>query len=821
MNLLQKITAIGLLQFLCMPVSVCATDTGQVIELSDRTGKLSCKIDCSEGCSFQNLSVNGRDVLSQQGIYTFIMTSEGNFSSRKSNKTPDVKKRGKSYLIDNIQYGDGNLMVDEVWTLTPNDSTIVWRIERTYSNDAVLEDMGFPMWNFARMDTWKGGILDNGGMVWCKYLDGENTTYAVHTPGVTYWEPILGDALSISVDRDGDAVYTGAAYSQEPQGVFSCRQYVADVPLKQRYHLSRFVRGHKDVFAPFEVKKGTETVTVTIAYKNYNDVYSRGDLKEIDANTVRELLNTTARYGVVDNGIVGGNGWTTNWKCMHEPFFGRIAWAVNDTNYTANLAYSLDQERDYALLPDGRMLSRWHDVQGDEIPGTYDKETGYYEAMWGYTIDSQPGYVLNVSDLFALTGDVEWVRSHKENCEKVLEWLIRRDSNGNGIFEMKNGHIREAKASDWTDIVWASFENAFVNVQMYAALVAWADIEESVLGDLEHAGRYRAIADRLKQAYNKPVSEGGFWHPEKHQYVYWRDNDGVIHGDNLFTPVNFAAIAYGICDDGQRISQLLDQIEKRMNQEQLFHWPLCFDSFRREEVSAGNWPFPNYENGDIFPTWGYLGVGAYAKYKPELAVKYIQLLLKQYQKDGLSSQRYSRINQQGVGSDILSGICTSITALYSDVYGVRPHWNYLELNPRMTPELDGTTFRYPLRGVDYLLQLSSDGYSVSFNHCKVDSKVAVGVASSDKGLLLYWKGDISPIRLEQKGKRMISVSVDKNTETTCEFALSQKGKYKLSLDEDYMVTMNGKPLTLAGENGRYTCSINSKGNTVVSIKKVK
>ena len=146
MNLLQKLTAIGLLQFLCMPVSVCATDTGQVIELSDRTGKLSCKIDCSEGCSFQNLSVNGRDVLSQQGIYTFVMTSGGNFSSRKSIKTPDVKKRGKSYLIDNIQYGDGNLMVDEVWTLTPNDSTIVWRIERTYSNDAVLEDMGFPMW---------------------------------------------------------------------------------------------------------------------------------------------------------------------------------------------------------------------------------------------------------------------------------------------------------------------------------------------------------------------------------------------------------------------------------------------------------------------------------------------------------------------------------------------------------------------------------------------------------------------------------------------------------------------------------------------------
>ncbi|WP_288738411.1 hypothetical protein [uncultured Parabacteroides sp.] len=49
--------------------------------------------------------------------------------------------------------------------------------------------------------------------------------------------------------------------------------------------------------------------------------------------------------------------------------------------------------------------------------------------------------MINTAEQFDLCGDIEWLKSHKAGCEKALDWLIRRDSNGNGIFEMMNNSI--------------------------------------------------------------------------------------------------------------------------------------------------------------------------------------------------------------------------------------------------------------------------------------------------------------------------------------------------------------------------------------------
>lgn len=823
---MKKISTTLVLQVLLLlltPHCLSAEESNKVFRVEDGSGKLSFLIDYSQGCFIKELLVNGRNVLSKEGVNTFVQMANGCFSSARTLKQVVLKSKKNVCKVQNIQYGGDGVTIDENWSFTPAANHVIWRIERTYSSDATLEDMGFPAWNFKSLTTWKGGILDNGGMVWCKYLSGENATYGVHTSGVTYWEPNLGDALRVSMENTDSTVYSGAAYSHKSGSIFSCRQYVADTPLKQRYNLSRSVGSYKDVFMPLSVKAGTEIVTLKLEYQDYDAVYSRGDLKGVDEKAVRELLNTTARYGVVDNGIVGGNGWTTNWKCMHEPFFGQVAWTVNDPNYTSNLAYSLDRERDYALTSEGRMLSRWHDVQGDEMSGTYDTETGYYEARWGYTVDSQTGYVLNVSDLFAQTGDLNWIRSHKNSCEQVLNWLIRRDSNGNGIFEMKNNSIKERTASDWTDIVWASFENSFVNAQMYGALVNWADIE-NLLGDKERSAYYLSVSEKLKKSFNKSIYEGGFWHPEKKLYIYWRDKDGSVHGDNLFTPANFAAIAYGVCDNKERAADILDLIEKRTTHEKLFHWPLCFDSFQREEVEDGNWPFPRYENGDIFPTWGYLGVRSYAEYKPELAIKYVRALLHQYTLDGLSSQRYSRVTQQGVGHDILSGICTSITALYRDIYGIRPHWNYLELNPHLITEFDETTFDYWLRGVCYRLQLSMDNYSVKFNQFEVSSSKKIGVSSIDDTLLLYLGNNKSPLQLRKSGKGVVKAQVKSEVKNDCEIQLTENGNYRLMLDavaeDDYLVTLSGKKVEGIWKDGHLSYQFNCKARVVIRVRKV-
>nr|WP_068887933.1 hypothetical protein [Pedobacter panaciterrae] len=757
--------------------------------------KTSITIDYSKGCIIKQLNLNSKNVLSSSGVYTGIRTGNAAFSSGDNSSEVKVTENTNSITLNGITYGNDAISVKEIWEFKLNGNKILWGITREYNNAAKLEDMAFPKWNFTDLSVWKGGIMDNGGMVWCKYLKQVNDTYSVHTGGVTLWNADSGDALRITAKTDkGKEI--ASKYSHSEKNEFTCTQLITDTQLMQRYDLSRFVSQRADVFAPFEVKKGKIKASFEFQYVDYNREYSRGTLAGIDAVAVRELLNTTGRYGVVDNNIIGANGWLTNWKCLHEPFFAQIGMAVNDPNYTKNMSATLDQERDQAMLPDGRVLSRWHNAAGDEIPGTYNSKTGYYEAMWGYTIDSQTGYVINASEQFDLNGDIEWLRSHQLSVERALDWLIKRDSNKNGIFEMMNNGIAEKKASDWLDIVWASFENSFVNAQMYEALTLWSKCEK-VLGNQQKADYYSAVASRLKIAFNKPIEEGGFWSADKQQYVYWRDKDGSVHGDNLVTPVNFAAIAFGLCDDPKRIAMILDQIEQRSKAENLFHWPLCFDSFKREEVSEGNWPFPKYENGDIFPTWGYLGVRAYAKYDKAIALKYINNLLDQYKKDGLSSQRYSRTTQLGLGDDILAGISTSITALYRDIYGIRPKWNRMGLEPNMSNTLNGTKFSYTNRNTVYNLELSVNDYLMSTKGFSIKSKESFG-ANKTGNALTYYPNNEETMMLQINAATTRSIKMKINTWQPNAFAwaITSPDKYQFTVkglepDKAYQLSVNG------------------------------
>ncbi|MBL4675091.1 MAG: hypothetical protein JKY70_02625 [Mucilaginibacter sp.] len=770
-------------------------ESDRTISLSVPDKKLSLVIDFSKGCVVKQLMVNGLQTLSPAGAYTGIKLQSGTFSSASIKGHVKLSRSANGITFSDIVYGNDSLTVSETWTFTVRNNYIDWTINRTYSNAAQLLDMAFPQWNFAGLSVWKGGILDNGGMVWCKYLKKPDDTYGVHTGGVTFWNAQSGNALRLSTrTNSGGALAT--KYSNLNTN-FTCTQLFTDEPLKQQHNLSRFVSGKFDVFAPVNVKAGKTTATVRLQYVDYFKEYSRGKLPGVDADAVRELMNTTGRYGVVDNNIIGANGWLTNWKCMHEPFFAQIGMALNDSNYTRNMATTLDQERDQAIKPDGRVLSRWHNEPGDEIPGTYNKDTGYYEAMWGYTIDSQPDYVINTSEQFDLSGDVSWLRSHKTSCEKALDWLIKRDANNNGIFEMMNKNIADKKASDWLDIVWASYENAFVNAQMYEALTLWANCEQ-VMGDKERSEHYRSIATRLKTSFNKPIEDGGFWSEDKKQYVYWRDDDGSVHGDNLVTPVNFAAIAFGLCDDEQRIKLILEQIEQRTVSENLFHWPLCFDSFKREEVQGGNWPFPKYENGDIFPSWGYLGVRAYGKYDKNIALKYIHKLLQQYQKDGLSSQRYSRTTQKGLGDDILAGICTSITALYRDIYGLRPKWNRMGLEPNLSAELNGTQFNYILRDTTYHLKLSVSDYSIATDRLQISANQSFGISNAGKQFIIYpHNREDQMFTINAASNNTLKATIDKQNNNSLIFKIISKDNYRIALkgfqaNQQYKVTIGRK-----------------------------
>ncbi|MEJ0028925.1 MAG: trehalase family glycosidase [Bacteroidota bacterium] len=413
---------------------------------------------------------------------------------------------------------------------------------------------------------------------------------------------------------------------------------------------------------------------------------------------------------------------------------------INDDNYLKGYQECLDYYRDNAINPDGRVWPRWAYSNEDAMPNIF-TDKGFYEAQWGYLLDSNPDIVINVAELFDQTCNVDWLKAHQQSCEKALDWILNRDTNDNGLVEMITDSLEQKRGSDWIDIIWASYENAFVNAKLYRALTLWADIE-NLLGNESKEKHYRDFATKMKASFNKPVSKGGFWDKENNCYVHWREKDGSIHGRNMVTPVNFMAIAYGICDDATRSRTILDTIEAQMQKENLFFWPLCLYTYGPGEGNDWQFPFPNYENGDIFLSWGSVAAKAYSTYKPELAVKYINKVLTQYSKDGLAFQRYGRAKQDGLGDDILSGNALSVVGLYQAIYGINPKYNRFYLEPHITPELAGTQVKYNYRNQKLTIDLDVNNYAVSNGQFKVVSKQNFGFYAN-RNELLYFRGNDS------------------------------------------------------------------------------
>jgi hypothetical protein len=450
-------------------------------------------------------------------------------------------------------------------------------------------------------------------------------------------------------------------------------------------------------------------------------------------------------------------------------------------------------------MPDGRVLPRWHHDSTDAMPNTY-RSNGYYECQWGYMLDSQPAYAIDVAEQFDMTGDMDWLRKLKPACEKVLDYMIKRDSDGNGLFEVVQKTHKEQKGTDWMDVIWASYEVASINAYMYYALIRWAELEK-LLGDKIMSEKYQELALNLRTTFNKNIADGGFWNPDTNWYVYWREKDGSVYGNNLVSMVNFLAIGYGICDDPVRKNAILSNMEKLMQKEKLFIWPSCFfpydDNLGLQNV---NYPYPNYENGDLFLAWAELGTRCYAEKNPEIALKYIRNVINRYESDGLAYQRYSRLKQTGEGDDILSNNVMAVVGLYRNIYGIRPRYNRLYLEPHLTTELNGTQLNYRLRNQNYVVGLSNEKYSIRVNNFSVSNKHPFAV-NTNGNELEYFNGDDDYFSMLISGKQPCSIDIlswGENNMSWNESGKSVKGNihhelYNLKAKTVYQLFIDGRP----------------------------
>ncbi len=756
--------------FLCLSLTVSGQTSTAEKRLVFGNAKMRLTLNYNGRACISSLLLNGAEVMDSTGVFSKIRTINDSFSTVKLNSDPELKQAGNKVTLSHILYGP----VEETWTFTVGAADINFDIERKSSKSFLADQISLPRFQFKNINTWEGAYQDYGGLAWFYLFNKPLDTYGVYSNSSVFWNSQNDLGLQISVTAPGKQV--AMDYTRTAEGKLVYNIGVADSAFVPRFDSATqrrmYIRDRTDVWSPVTMPAGSSRQSIELRYFSFKERYDRGKFKGVNGTQVSAVLNTVARIGVIGKQHFGGNSWHTPYGplCLHEQYIAQMGLAINDSSYLNGYQDCLDFYRDHAMKPDGRVWPRWAYTNEDMMPGEVN-DKGFYEAQWGYLLDANPDFVTNIAELYDQTGNKNWVKTHQISCEKALDWLMNRDSNRNGLVEMINDSYKQRRSSDWIDIVWASYENAFVNAKLYHALDLWSDIERQ-LGAPDMADRYAGFAANLKSSFNKSIHDGGFWDDEKKCYVYWREKDGSIHGDNMVTPVNFMAIGYGICTDPERKKAILDGIESTMEKEKLFFWPLCLTAYRKEEVNDTQMNFPEYENGDIFLSWGAIGVKAYADYKPELALKYVRNVMERYAQDGLAYQRYGREKQDGRGDDILSGNCLSVVGLYQAIYGINPIHNRFYLNPHLTEALNGTQISYNFRGEKLLIDLSANRYAVSNGRFRIAAARDFGFFHSGD-TLQYFDGNDTAVALSAIVGKGMNLSLEVKSSASSRMIWSQ------------------------------------------------
>ena len=787
--------------------------------------KLQILLDYNNKASVSSMIVNGQEVIdAEDGIYSEIRTPKATYSTRRIFSKPKLVLAGNTIKLSGVTFGDNNLSITENWKFTIRENDIRFEVERTTSASILIEESSLPVFNFDNIHTWEGAYQGYGGLAWFYLFNEKLATYGVHTNSSRFWNSKTGNGLKITVDAPGKEV--AMKYSRTAADKLAYSIAVSDKEMIPRFdsgtQRKRFIRQRTDVWAPFQLAAGKTSYSLTLSFFDFNKEFDRGKFVGMNGEQVSSVLNTIARIGVIDRKHFGGNSWHTPYGpiCLHEQYISQMGLAINDPTYLKGYEECLDFYRDHAIKPDGRVWPRWAYNNVDIMPGQVTNK-GFYEAQWGFLLDSNPDLVTNVAELYDQTGNKDWVKTHQQSCEKALDWIINRDSDGDGLVEMMTDSYKEKRGSDWIDIIWAAYENAFVNAKLYFALIKWVDIERQ-LDNPTKAKFYEDFAVKLKKSFNKSTDEGGLWDEEKNCYIHWRDKDNSIHGNNMVTPINFMAIAYGLCEDEARRNHILDEIENQMEKEKLFFWPLNLYTYKTGEGNDWQFPFPAYENGDIFLSWGAVGVRAYADYKPALALKYVRNVMNQHSIDGLAFQRYGRARQDGLGDDILSGNSLSVVGLYQAIYGINPLYNRLYLNPHITPELAGTELNYNFRDQKLKIGLDLNRFSVGNSRFKIISDKHFGF-NSTANELFYFEGNSANITLtaQTSANAKLTLDITQWNENHKSWLQNSSGKegtgflytlYDLIPGAEYAITANGKSLGKARANAKGKMEFNNKSS---------
>lgn len=162
--------------------------------------------------------------------------------------------------------------------------------------------------------------------------------------------------------------------------------------------------------------------------------------------------------------------------------------------------------------------------------------------------DSQPDLIHAVYAYVARSGDVAFFNRNRAALARIAEWLRAADTDGDGVPD------RTDVPYGYYDTVANGVRHTYAVASFYTAYLELAELEEAG-GRAAVAADYRADAARLRDAFHRPVAEGGFWLPGQPYPVAWFTADGrAVPGFETFGVL--AAIRGGLIPPGPRLDAL-------------------------------------------------------------------------------------------------------------------------------------------------------------------------------------------------------------------------------------------------------------------------
>ncbi len=156
------------------------------------------------------------------------------------------------------------------------------------------------------------------------------------------------------------------------------------------------------------------------------------------------------------------------------------------------------------------------DVESNGIvPDVYNSQSGYgLNQAW----DSMPNLIHAMYIYVAKTGDRAFYQANREKCQWIGAWIANLDTDGDGLPD------KDIFPYGYYNSIENSVRHTYALAKFYAAFQELAALDQAIGAD-GSAWAQRAVG--LRETFQRPFDDGGYWSGDLAWPVGWRDSSQV------------------------------------------------------------------------------------------------------------------------------------------------------------------------------------------------------------------------------------------------------------------------------------------------------